>query len=279
MATIELGCQLDYQVEFETSFIFQIAALDSARQHIVQEILTCQPQQSIEVCRVGQLDHRVHRMVVQPGPFNLMYTATVETQPAKVPSADLQAYVHSRLPCKVLEFLNPSRYCESDKLEHFAWDTFGHTPAGHARVQAVTDWVNSHLSYTPGSTGPTTTACDVFLLRQGVCRDFAHVTIALCRALGMPARYVAGYAVKLDPPDFHGFVEVFLDGDWYLFDATKLAPVDGFVRIGAGRDAADLSFATLVGNTTMNQIEVWARDTGAGMSTGETGNDTAVSLN
>jgi transglutaminase-like putative cysteine protease len=83
--------------------------------------------------------------------------------------------------------------------------------------------------------------------------------IAVCRALGFPARYVAGYAVDLTPPDFHGFVEVFLDDAWYLFDATRLAPVDGFVRIGAGRDAADVSFATYVGNSMMNQMEVWAR--------------------
>jgi len=101
-------------------------------------------------------------------------------------------------------------------------------------------------------------ACDVLIQRAGVCRDFAHLSIAFCRAIGIPARYVAGYAPELQPPDFHGFFEAYLGGKWYLFDATKLAPVSGFVRIGTGRDAADASFATLVGQATMDSMVVSA---------------------
>ena len=125
---------------------------------------------------------------------------------------------------------------------------------------AICDWINGKLVYTLGSTGPTTTACDVLLQRTGVCRDYAHVGISLCRALGIPARYVSGYAVDLQPPDFHGFFEAFLGTRWFLFDATKLAPVDGLVRIGTGRDAADVAFATLIGEATLTGQNVWATD-------------------
>ena len=132
--------------------------------------------------------------------------------------------------------------------------------ADQLREVAVERWTYDELSYTPGSTGPTTTACDVLNQKQGVCRDFAHVAISLCRAMGIPARYVAGYSVKLYPPDFHGFFEAYLDRRWFLFDATRLAPVGGFVRIGTGRDAADVSFSTIRGSATSSELEVWARE-------------------
>jgi len=162
-----------------------------------------------------------------------------------------------------LAYLNPSRYCESDKLFRFAGEEFGHLLPGYSRVTAICNWTFEHLTYTPGSTGPTTTACDVLLQRTGVCRDYAHVAISLCRAMGVPARYVSGYAVNLQPPDFHGFFEAYLDGRWYLFDATRLAPVGGFVRIGTGRDAADVAFATIRGDAQSTALEVWAEETQA----------------
>jgi len=147
-----------------------------------------------------------------------------------------------------LPYLNPSRYCESDRLAKFAYDEFGSLDPGYARVSAIVEWVHRHLDYVPGSTGPSTTACDVLVGRAGVCRDYAHLTISLCRGLGIPARYLAGYAVDLQPPDFHGFCEVWLGDRWYLVDATRLAPVAGFVRIGTGRDASDASFSTIIGS-------------------------------
>jgi transglutaminase-like putative cysteine protease len=118
--------------------------------------------------------------------------------------------------------------------------------------------VYDHLEYTPNSTGPTTTAADVLLQGTGVCRDYAHLAIALCRGVGIPARYISGYAVNLQPPDFHGFIEAFLDGRWYLFDPTRLASTRGLVRIGVGRDAADVAFATLSGSSVLTNKSVWA---------------------
>ncbi len=129
---------------------------------------------------------------------------------------------------------------------------------GHQRVQAICDWVHDFLDYTPGSTNSLTTASSVLLTRTGVCRDYAHLAISLCRGIGIPARYVSGYAVDLDPPDFHGFMEAFLDGKWFLFDPTKLAPLTGLVRIGTGRDAADVAFATITGDAVLTEKSVWA---------------------
>ena len=256
---IEVASDLAYQVNAPTSFLFQIAVADNEHQTIESESLTVEPEMPIESCRAGPLGNRLHRLSAEGGPVTVRYRATITLDQKSTPKGNLNERSHSQLPAEVLGYLNPSRYCESDRLLTLAWDEFGQMEPGHERVKRVIDWVTDLLSYTPGSTGPSTTACDVLVGRAGVCRDYAHLAIALLRALGVPARYVAGYAVDLQPPDFHGFCEAWLGDDWYLFDATRLAPVGGFVRIGAGRDAADVSFATLFGAATSNPPEVIAR--------------------
>ena len=274
MRTINIGSELSYQINAPTSFLFQVAATQDRFQFISDESLTVSPDTDVQTCSTGLLGNRMHRLLAVPGQLIVRYLATVSLEHYQAPVTGLDEVQHARLPADVLPFLNPSRYCESDKLMQFAWEEFGAMPAGYTRVQHITEWVHDYLSYTPGSTGPTTTACDVILQRQGVCRDYAHVAIALCRSLGIPARYVAGYAVDLQPPDFHSFFEAYLNNSWFLFDATQLAPVSGFVRIGTGRDAADVSFATLLGSAFSTGMRVWAfdRDGGAvppGLNAGE----------
>lgn len=261
---IEVASDLAYQVNAPTSFLFQIAVAENPHQRIESESITVEPELPLEACSTGSLGNRMHRLRAEPGPITVRYRATVTLDQKTAPPGSLPETPHAELPADVLPFLNPSRYCESDKLLKLAFDEFGQVPGGHERVAHIADWVHARLAYTPGSTGPTTTACDVLVGREGVCRDYAHVTIALLRALGVPARYVAGYAVDLHPPDFHGFCEAWLGDDWYLFDATKLAPVSGFVRIGAGRDAADVSFATLFGAASSSPPAVSARDADGG---------------
>jgi len=248
MKRIETCSTLHYSVDAPTTFLFQIAVADNEHQTIVEESLETEPAVDIERCQVGASGNRMMRTVVQPGPFIVRYRGLVDLDQVLADPSSLSEAAYADLPAEVLVYLNPSRYCESDRLSGFAMEHFGTLAPGHARVSAIADWVHERLDYVPGSTGPSTTACDVLEQRTGVCRDYAHVTIALCRALGIPARYVAGYAVDLQPPDFHGFCEAWLGGGWYLFDATRLAPLDGFVRIGAGRDAADVSFATIIGS-------------------------------
>ena len=209
---------------------------------------------------MGLEGNQLHRIVVQPCELRISYQGNVELAPEVNRPSFVGESNASEMPPEVLTYLNPSRYCESDLLARFSFEEFGQMPRGFSRVQAICDWVSEHLDYTSGSTNSSTTAADVLLQRTGVCRDYAHLAITLCRGVGIPARYVAGYAVGLQPPDFHGFMEAFLDGQWYLFDPTRLAPVSGLVRIGVGRDAADVSFATLTGDALLIEKTVWAND-------------------
>ncbi len=257
---VQLHSELTYSVVTPTTILLQVAAMHTGRQFIKDELMTVNPSTPVDYLQTGPLGNRACRLSLQPGYTTIHYSASATLVPKEPYDSDLHELDYTELPADVLPYLNPSRYCESDKLGKFAADLFGSMNRGFDRVSKITDWVHDSLAYTPGSTGPSTTACDVLLQRTGVCRDFAHVSIALCRALGIPARYVSGYAVNLEPPDFHGFFEAFLGGDWILFDATKLAPVSGFVRIGAGRDAADVAFATLIGEATMTKMMVQAID-------------------
>lgn len=258
MSIIDVGCKLDYQINTPSHFLFQIAVVKNDRQKVLQESMTVNPETSLEACQVGPLGNRMYRLLAEPGWFSVSYHARVQLDRLHRSAHQLNETLHQDLAADVLPYLYPSRYCESDRLARFAWEEFQSVQPGYTRVKGIVDWVNRHLSYEAGTTGSLTTACDVLLSRTGVCRDYAHLCIALCRALGIPARYVAGYAVDLQPPDFHGFFEAYLGDAWYLFDATRLAPISGFVRIGSGRDAADVSFATIIGSAMSTQMSVWA---------------------
>ena len=159
------------------------------------------------------------------------------------------------LPGETVQYLFDSRYCQGDRFQSFVDAEFGDTSGGE-RIMAMHDWVASHFSYVPGSSGPQTTARDTFVERRGVCRDYAHVMVALARASGIPARFVSCFAPNVEPPDFHAVAEVFLNdettpggGAWYLVDATGMAEPADIVKIGVGRDAADVSFMTSFGLT------------------------------
>ncbi|TWT73550.1 Transglutaminase-like superfamily protein [Posidoniimonas polymericola] len=258
MSKIDVHADLKYEVRCETVFLFQIAAAHTEHQTLIWEQLVLEPKLEAERYHVGLEGNQLHRLVVQPCELKVSYQANVELAPNVNRPTSVGESNTSQMPPEVLTYLNPSRYCQSDLLARFAFEEFGQLPRGFSRVQAICDWVFEHLDYTPGSTNSSTTSADVLLQRTGVCRDYAHLAITLCRGVGIPARYVAGYAVGLQPPDFHGFMEAFLDGQWYLFDPTKLAPVSGLVRIGVGRDAADVSFATLTGDAVLIDKTVWA---------------------
>ena len=268
---IKVSAELQFEVKAPTTMLLNLACMHTPKQGVHDEKLTVTPNTAIDFLPVGDVGSRLARIRLDIGPAQIQYTAQASLTPALPDIHSLTEVDYALLPANVLPYLNPSRYCESDKIMKFSADVFGAIEAGFTRVSAIVDWVNQSLRYTPGSTGPNTSACDVLLQREGVCRDFAHVSIALCRALGIPARYVSGYAVDLEPPDFHGFFEAFLGDDWILFDATKLAPIDGFVRIGAGRDAADVAFATIIGSAMIQSIEVSASD--ARISSGGSGSD------
>jgi transglutaminase-like putative cysteine protease len=258
MTQISIGSTLHYEVREPTIFLFKIAAAVTSHQSISNEVLTFEPTLDVEQCQVGEDGNRLHRVVVQPCNLTVRYDALADMSPEVERVGDVAEADLAKVPPEVLTYMNPSRYCESDLLARFAFEEFGHLERGYLRVQAITDWVFEHLDYLPGSTSATTTATEVLLQRTGVCRDYAHLAISLCRGVGIPARYVSGYAVDLTPPDYHGFMEAYLDGQWYLFDPTRLASTLGLVRIGVGRDAADVAFATLTGSAMLSDKQVWA---------------------
>lgn len=261
MTQILIGSELNYDVLQATTFLFKVTAAWTDHQVVANEELSFDPSFDVEHCQVGPEGNRMQRVVMQPGELVVRYRATVNLKPEIERSGEVLESDVKHMPPEVLMYANPSRYCESDLLSRFAFEEFGSLDRGLSRVQAICDWVYNHLDYTPGSTGPMTTAADVLLQRTGVCRDYAHLAITLCRGIGIPARYVSGYAVDLHPPDYHGFIEVFLDGNWYLFDPTQLASTQELVRIGVGRDAADVAFATIIGSATLTNKAVWANFT------------------
>jgi transglutaminase-like putative cysteine protease len=261
MTIIQVGCDLTYSVTKPTSFLFNIAAARTGHQTVSEESFQLTPKIKYEASTLGTEDIQIYRLNVKPCDLQLQYRATVNLTPEIYDTSGITEAGYSQLPNEVLPYLNPSRYCESDRLNHFSLRMFGNIAPGFSRVTAICDWINSNLDYQAGSTGVNTSACDVLIQRVGVCRDYAHLAIALCRALCIPARYISGYAVNLQPPDFHGFFEAYLGSRWYLFDATRMAPVEGFVRIGTGRDAADASFATIIGGATLTSMAVQAQPT------------------
>jgi transglutaminase-like putative cysteine protease len=260
MSLIHVGCELRYTVTTPTSFLFNVAVAHTAHQTVCQERFTVNPQYAYTVNNVGSEGNRVVRLQAQAGQLTLRYQATVGLMPDIDDPPTIKESEHLELPSEVLPYLNPSRYCESDRLVRLGLKEFGNLASGYSRVVAICDWTYAHLDYVAGSTDARTSACDVLVQRTGVCRDYAHLAITLCRALCIPARYVSGYAVGLTPPDFHGFFEAYLGARWYLFDATRMAPRDGLIRIGTGRDAADASFATLIGAAMLQQMTVSAEE-------------------
>lgn len=184
------------------------------------------------------------------GTFQVSYEATVDVTRGKPDLSGIKARPLPTLPGRVVHYLWPSRYCHVEDFKDFAVEEFGHLEGGR-QILAIAEWTASNISYTPGVSDALTTAFDTYQRRQGICRDYAHVMVSIVRALSIPARIVSAYAWNLQPPDFHAVVEVYLDGGWYLVDPSGLAPVDGLVRIGVGRDAADISFLTVFGSADL----------------------------
>lgn len=253
---IRVGCELLYEVKAPSSFMFNIVVAPNEHQRVVTENLQLDPNLLVTRSEIGG-GNQVQRVSSDVGTLKLSYTADVEVQAVSNQTPQIDENRYAEVPSDVLTYLNPSRYCESDRLAEFARQQFGAISPGYQRVQSICDWTNGFLNYSPGSTDGLTTACDVLIGRNGVCRDFAHLSIAMCRALGIPARYVASYAVDIQPPDFHGLFEAYLDDRWYLFDPSRLAETSGLVRIATGRDAADTPFATIVGHAILQNKTVW----------------------
>jgi transglutaminase-like putative cysteine protease len=255
MIRLRLALELDYDVaEPGGDFIFNIHAAHTERQRVVEEWLRLSQDVQARVETDPATRNRYLRVKALPGPLKLTYDATVDLSHHIAEPSQIGEVPVARLPAQVLSYLYPSRYCQSDRLHKFAMREFGQQWQGYSRVQAIRDWVLQRTTFSSNTSNSNTSAIDTLLETAGVCRDFAHLMIALCRAINIPARFTTGVDYGADPalgpPDFHAYVEAWLGDRWYLFDPSGTAIPMGFVRFGTGRDAADVAFATIFGTVT-----------------------------
>lgn len=260
--TASFACELDQPTDMLLQF-------EAAATH-GQTILSSNTQLGATKCitRVPAQDSIGERIWVHAnGRFEATYTAQVKVQRALHNLADMQALPPHKLPGEAVQYLLDSRYCSADKFHDFAESEFSGTSGG-ARVAAIRDWIEENLNYVPGVSGPQTSASDTFIERQGVCRDYAHVLVTLARASSIPARYVACFSPGVNPPDFHALAEVFLadpshqnSGIWQLVDGTGMTNPENTVKIGVGRDAADVSFLTSFGPNRFDHCSVCVEET------------------
>lgn len=245
----KVSSQLDYEITAPLTFFLSIRAQNHGSQHVLNErfIMPSRMPHDVHPCaNTGTLFDRIHAEI--PGLYSIRYEAEVEVFAECIPAGELVARGPEHFSMDVLPYLYPSRYCESDRLGMLTLETFGHLKTPEEKVRAVVEWIHGRISYISGSTHVSTSAVDTLVDRAGVCRDFAHLGIALCRAMNIPARYFTGYAYDLQPPDFHACFETWIGGRWLFWDATRLASPDGVVRIASGRDAADCSVCTAFGS-------------------------------
>ena len=259
---VVVSCRLAYDVPEPVTLFLNVAA-STVGQEVVTESWSLDRDDIAveELPREG--DARLHRLTATPGALSLRYEATVRVPAAERSTSPGTAPAPATIDRELLSMLLPSRYAPADRVGGLARTLFGDTGPDATRVTAIADWIHEHVSYVSGSTTADDSALETVLGGEGVCRDFAHLTVAFARALDVPARYASVYAPLLDPPDFHAVAEVHLGGRWWVVDPTRLAPRQTLVRIGTGRDAADCAFATVHGGrVTGLAVEVAAHVVG-----------------
>jgi transglutaminase-like putative cysteine protease len=262
--TVRVGCALVYETAVPTPLFLLLKPRLGLRQLILEEKFVfgaSLPTQQLSDTH----GNTVYRLMLMPGRNEIVHDA-IFTVPRVPDNYGLPADVVpiERLPMDVLRYVMPSRYCDSDKLMQFALSKFGHVPRGVEQVQAISTWVHENIEYRFGSGSPLISAWDVVERGYGVCRDLAHVTVALCRAMSFPARYVTGHVPDIGvidpgtPMDFHAYGEVYLGGCWHTYDARYNTPRIGRVKIAHGHDAVDGAFSTIFGAATLSSFDVWA---------------------
>ena len=245
-----MGVELEVEITAPTTLEFQVAVAPHPNTEVSESLSFVLDGKSVQPLEIsGTHGNRIHKMDASVGNLKVGYSATIvgRTDPAPVSEYDLSMY------------LRPSRYAEADKFFGFAATEFGNYIDSTTLLEKVSSWVGTRLNYVPGSSDPIDGAVDTLLAGAGVCRDFAHLVVALLRAVNVPARVVSVYAPGLFPMDFHAVAEAFVEGQWRVVDGTLLAPRQTVVRIATGRDAADTAFLdNHNGAITLNKLVVTA---------------------
>ncbi len=251
---LNINTHLDYGFAGPTDILLQFEAAAQTDQLVLETDLEMSPTD--HYVRIAAGDGIGERIWVRTGGrLTCEYRAKVRVDRAAISIAGLEQVPMHQLPAEMVKYLMSSRYCPADEFQNFANAEYGDLTGG-ARIAAMRDWIEKNFEYMPGVSNTQTTAFDTFALRQGICRDFAHVLITLARASAIPARMASVYALGIVPQDFHAVAEVYLDGQWHLVDPTGMASAAAMARIGVGRDAADVAFMTSYGNAVMNRLSV-----------------------
>ena len=261
---IRVGYELVYNCHQATPMILALNIHYSRASDLVTpDYMTTEPSVRITSYRDG-FGNWCNRIVAPAGRIRIGSSAIIRgTAEPDVVVSSAQQHSIQDLPEETLVFLLGSRYCETDRLSETAWQLFGKTSPGWTRVQAICDYVHSHMTFGYENAWSTKTAWEAFNDGKGVCRDFAHLAIALCRCMNIPARYCTGYLCDMgtSPPygvmDFAAWLEAYIGGGWYTFDARNNVPRIGRVLIARGRDAADVAIATTFGPNTLESFKVW----------------------
>jgi len=260
---IRVGYVVGYHLNQPTPMVFMANIHESeAAKAIVEEKVAFSP--TVPLRRyIDLFGNKCVRITAPAGEFRIIGHAVMADSglPETFPIGAAETAL-TDLPDEALVYLMPSRFCESDLLMQAAWDLFGKTEPGWARAHAISTFANQRIVFDYSAARPTKSALDAYNERQGVCRDYAHLTIALCRAMNIPARYVSGYLSDIGVPprppmDFSGWAEVFLDGAWHTLDARSNFPRIGRFVMARGRDAGDVAFSTSFGSADLIQFEVW----------------------
>ena len=264
-ATVRVGCSLAYEVTGTASLLLNLQPLQDRNHAVVFQALTLGDNLRAREFTDSH-GNRVWQVHLAPGTNYFRHDAIVaiSSRPDNHDLPHAWPAVTDELPPDILRYTLPSRYCDSDKLVNFAWEKFGRVEHGLPRVSAISQWLHDNLEYRYMSGRPDLSAWDVLQRGYGVCRDFAHLAIALNRTFNLPARYVTGHLPDIGWPDpdnhmdFHAYAEVYVGGHWFTTDARFHKPRIGRIKISCGQDAVDGAFSTIFGGATLTYFQVWA---------------------
>ncbi len=262
---IRLGYELIYECPQPTPIILNLNVHYSRAGDLDRpDYMVTEPSLPLALYRDG-FGNWCTRLVAPEGRLRITADAVIQDRGlAELVIPDAQQHPVESLPEETLVYLLGSRYCDTDNLSEVAWKLFGGTQPGWPRVQAVCDYVHGHIQFGYEFARRTRTASEAFHERQGVCRDYAHLAVTLCRCLNIPARYCTGYLADIGVPatdapmDFAGWFEAYVGGNWYTFDARNNTPRIGRVLIARGRDAADVAISMTFGPNVLEGFRVWA---------------------
>ncbi len=252
---LDATCRISYTSNSPIPAIMMLRPRSGPAQWITREEYVLTPHAPV-VEYTDQFGNLCQRVLIPAGDFEVWCSCRAHTADRIDVQADAPFVPVHELPEGALEFLLPSRYCQCDLLNELAVSIVGNRPAGYPQVAAIEQWLRDEMKYTPGSSDASTSAVETARTRTGVCRDYAHLGIALSRSLNIPARMVVGYLYQLEPMDLHAWFEAYVGGRWFTFDGVTRQPRGNRITIGYGRAAADVALTSNYGALTLNSMQV-----------------------